>query len=277
MSRVYEVMFIIRPDVDDDEAEKLITGFTSTVSSHGRQVFDRRPVSRCCGLWISIRACEMALFDRYAPPSTPAFASSATGRQAAHGVAEQAAPYATARITSWPVPAPSSLFTGLAVGRTAGPHLLGSGGALAGRPLGQSVHRSPTPRTRCSQPPHLHSPSGRSGRHMPRAFSPSARLLLAIATGEWSWHSVCPSRSGFPSQFGSIVALAATGNTSTSLKMPSLVLLAIGAGFSAVLAGDGRSKRQSLHHRLLQSQAPRGVLRRIPARRPAGSGLTPSR
>ena len=35
MSRVYEVMFIIRPDVDDDEAEKLITGFTSTVTSHG--------------------------------------------------------------------------------------------------------------------------------------------------------------------------------------------------------------------------------------------------
>jgi len=35
MSRVYEVMFIIRPDLDDDEAEKLITGFTSTVTSHG--------------------------------------------------------------------------------------------------------------------------------------------------------------------------------------------------------------------------------------------------
>ena len=35
MSRVYEVMFIIRPDVDDDEAEKLITSFTSTVTSGG--------------------------------------------------------------------------------------------------------------------------------------------------------------------------------------------------------------------------------------------------
>ena len=35
MSRVYEVMFIIRPDVDDDEAEKLITGFTSTVTTGG--------------------------------------------------------------------------------------------------------------------------------------------------------------------------------------------------------------------------------------------------
>ena len=35
MSRVYEVMFIIRPDVDDDEAEKLITNFSSTVSAGG--------------------------------------------------------------------------------------------------------------------------------------------------------------------------------------------------------------------------------------------------
>ncbi|HEY1805587.1 MAG TPA: 30S ribosomal protein S6 [Terracidiphilus sp.] len=38
MSRVYEVMFIIRPDVDDDEAEKLITNFTSTVTSGGGAV-----------------------------------------------------------------------------------------------------------------------------------------------------------------------------------------------------------------------------------------------
>jgi small subunit ribosomal protein S6 len=35
MSRVYEVMFIIRPDVDDDEAEKLIASFSSTVTSGG--------------------------------------------------------------------------------------------------------------------------------------------------------------------------------------------------------------------------------------------------
>jgi len=35
MSRVYEVMFIIRPDVDDEEAEKLITGFSSTVTTGG--------------------------------------------------------------------------------------------------------------------------------------------------------------------------------------------------------------------------------------------------
>ncbi len=38
MSRLYEVMFIIRPDVDDEEAEKLITGFSSTVSAGGGQV-----------------------------------------------------------------------------------------------------------------------------------------------------------------------------------------------------------------------------------------------
>ena len=35
MSRVYEVMFIIRPDVDDDEADKLIASFSSTVTSGG--------------------------------------------------------------------------------------------------------------------------------------------------------------------------------------------------------------------------------------------------
>ena len=35
MSRVYEVMFIVRPDVDDEEAEKLIAGFSSTVTSGG--------------------------------------------------------------------------------------------------------------------------------------------------------------------------------------------------------------------------------------------------
>lgn len=35
MSRLYEVMFIIRPDVDDDETEKLIAGFSSTVTAGG--------------------------------------------------------------------------------------------------------------------------------------------------------------------------------------------------------------------------------------------------
>ena len=35
MSRVYEVMFIIRPDVDDDEAEKLITSFITTGTAGG--------------------------------------------------------------------------------------------------------------------------------------------------------------------------------------------------------------------------------------------------
>jgi small subunit ribosomal protein S6 len=35
MSRVYEVMFIIRPDLDDDEAEKLVTNFSSTVTTGG--------------------------------------------------------------------------------------------------------------------------------------------------------------------------------------------------------------------------------------------------
>ncbi len=38
MSRLYEVMFIVRPDVDDEEVEKLITGFTSTVTAGGGTV-----------------------------------------------------------------------------------------------------------------------------------------------------------------------------------------------------------------------------------------------
>jgi small subunit ribosomal protein S6 len=35
MSRVYEVMFIVRPDVEDEEADKLIAGFSTTVTNGG--------------------------------------------------------------------------------------------------------------------------------------------------------------------------------------------------------------------------------------------------
>ena len=35
MSRLYEVMFIVRPDVEDEEADKLIAGFSSTVTTGG--------------------------------------------------------------------------------------------------------------------------------------------------------------------------------------------------------------------------------------------------
>ena len=38
MSRLYEVMFIVRPDVEDEEVEKLITGFSATVSNGGGSV-----------------------------------------------------------------------------------------------------------------------------------------------------------------------------------------------------------------------------------------------
>jgi small subunit ribosomal protein S6 len=38
MSRVYEVMFIIRPDVVEEDADKLIAGFTTTVTSGGGAV-----------------------------------------------------------------------------------------------------------------------------------------------------------------------------------------------------------------------------------------------
>ena len=38
MSRLYEVMFILRPDIADEDADKLISGFTTTVTSGGGSV-----------------------------------------------------------------------------------------------------------------------------------------------------------------------------------------------------------------------------------------------
>ena len=38
MSRVYEVMFIVRPDVVDEEVDKLIAGFTTSVTHGGGAV-----------------------------------------------------------------------------------------------------------------------------------------------------------------------------------------------------------------------------------------------
>jgi small subunit ribosomal protein S6 len=35
MSRLYEVMFIVRPDVAEEDADKLIAGFTTTVTGGG--------------------------------------------------------------------------------------------------------------------------------------------------------------------------------------------------------------------------------------------------
>lgn len=35
MSRLYEVMFIVRPDVADEEIDKLVSGFTTTITSGG--------------------------------------------------------------------------------------------------------------------------------------------------------------------------------------------------------------------------------------------------
>jgi len=35
MSRLYEVMFIVRPDVEDEEVDKLIDGFSATVKNGG--------------------------------------------------------------------------------------------------------------------------------------------------------------------------------------------------------------------------------------------------
>src|ERR1019366_7767468 len=38
MSRVYEVMFIVRPDVTEEDADKLIAGFSATVAAGGGAV-----------------------------------------------------------------------------------------------------------------------------------------------------------------------------------------------------------------------------------------------
>ena len=38
MSRVYEVMFIVRPDVEDEEADKLIESLSNTVKTGGGSV-----------------------------------------------------------------------------------------------------------------------------------------------------------------------------------------------------------------------------------------------
>ena len=38
MSRLYEVMFIVRPDVAEEDADKLIAGFTATVTGGGGAV-----------------------------------------------------------------------------------------------------------------------------------------------------------------------------------------------------------------------------------------------
>lgn len=46
MSRLYEVMFIVRPDVEDDEVDKLITGFSSTVTAGGGVVKSAEKLGR---------------------------------------------------------------------------------------------------------------------------------------------------------------------------------------------------------------------------------------
>src|SRR5579863_4071095 len=38
MSRLYEVMFILRPDVSEEDTDKLIAGFTTTVANGGGAV-----------------------------------------------------------------------------------------------------------------------------------------------------------------------------------------------------------------------------------------------
>jgi small subunit ribosomal protein S6 len=46
MSRLYEVMFIVRPDVEDEEADKLIEGLSTTVKSGGGVVKSAEKLGR---------------------------------------------------------------------------------------------------------------------------------------------------------------------------------------------------------------------------------------
>jgi small subunit ribosomal protein S6 len=46
MSRLYEVMFIVRPDVDDEEVDKLISGFSATVTNGGGKVKSAEKMGR---------------------------------------------------------------------------------------------------------------------------------------------------------------------------------------------------------------------------------------
>ena len=46
MSRVYEVMFIVRPDVAEEDVDKLIAGFTTTVTNGGGTVKSAEKMGR---------------------------------------------------------------------------------------------------------------------------------------------------------------------------------------------------------------------------------------
>jgi small subunit ribosomal protein S6 len=46
MSRVYEVMFIVRPDVEDEEIDKLVEGFSATVKNGGGVVKSAEKMGR---------------------------------------------------------------------------------------------------------------------------------------------------------------------------------------------------------------------------------------
>jgi small subunit ribosomal protein S6 len=46
MSRLYEVMFIVRPDVEDEEVDKLIDGFSTTVKNGGGTVKSAEKMGR---------------------------------------------------------------------------------------------------------------------------------------------------------------------------------------------------------------------------------------
>ncbi len=56
MSRLYEVMFIVRPDMAEEEIDKLIAGFTATVTAGGGVVKSAEKMGRR-KLAYSVRKC----------------------------------------------------------------------------------------------------------------------------------------------------------------------------------------------------------------------------
>jgi len=46
MDRLYEVMFIVRPDVVDEELDKLVAGFEGTVTSGGGAIKNSEKLGR---------------------------------------------------------------------------------------------------------------------------------------------------------------------------------------------------------------------------------------
>ena len=61
MDRQYEVMFIVRPDIEEEEIEKLISGFEATVTNGGGQVKSVERMGRR-RLAYTVRKCNDGIY-----------------------------------------------------------------------------------------------------------------------------------------------------------------------------------------------------------------------